>query len=74
MQVADALRDDGVITVADLEPYLELAVTPVAIDASRADHERAVRTLAALLAAAVEESEREGDVESEGAGTEPTAG
>jgi hypothetical protein len=70
MQVADALRDDGVITVADLEPYLELAVTPVAIDASRADHERAVRT----LAAAVEESEREGDVESEGAGTEPTAG
>ncbi|MFC4356501.1 UPF0058 family protein [Halobium salinum] len=47
--VADDLRDEGVLTVADLEPYFELEVTPVALQASRSDHERAVQTLAAAI-------------------------
>lgn len=50
---ADALREDGVLAADDLEPYRELDVSPVALQSSRADHERAVRTLATLLADAV---------------------
>lgn len=67
--VADDLREEGVLTVADLEPYFELEVTPVALQASRADHERAVRTLATVL------SERVADRESDGEGrAEQTVG
>jgi hypothetical protein len=76
VQVADALRADGVLAIAELEPYLELEVTPVAIDASRAEHERAVRTLATVLVAAVggPEREGEGDDGDAGGGIEPPVG
>ncbi|MFC6726184.1 UPF0058 family protein [Halobium palmae] len=53
--VADDLRDDGTLALADLEPYFELEITPVAVQGARADHERAVWLLATILSDAVSE-------------------
>ncbi|WP_224269172.1 UPF0058 family protein [Haloprofundus salinisoli] len=40
----------GVAARADFEPYRKLGVTPMSLQASRADHEEAVMTLAHILA------------------------
>lgn len=46
----------GVAEPEAFERYDELGVSPIAVYASKREHARAVRTLSAALAAAVEES------------------
>ncbi|EMA07241.1 hypothetical protein C438_04862 [Haloferax denitrificans ATCC 35960] len=50
VEIATDYRDSGVVTSADLEPYNRLGISPMALRDCRADHERAVRTLTAVLA------------------------
>ncbi|WP_224336246.1 UPF0058 family protein [Haloprofundus halobius] len=53
----------GAATRADFEPYRELGVTPMSLQASRADHEEAVTTLAHILASlSVSDATRESTV------------
>lgn len=51
VQVAEDYVDHGDATRDDFLVYDELGVTPMTLRASRATHERAVRTLLAILAA-----------------------
>ncbi|POG54792.1 UPF0058 family protein [Haloferax marisrubri] len=50
VEIASDYRDRGVLTSADLEPYHQLGIGPMALRDCRADHERAVRTLMTVLA------------------------
>jgi hypothetical protein len=53
-RVSRALQRRGVLAEADLEEYESLGVAPTAVYEAKSDHEDAVRTLTATLAAAVE--------------------
>ncbi len=48
--VAEEYHRRELVTPTDLEPYFALGVTPTNLRARRDDHERAVTTLARLLA------------------------
>lgn len=50
VRVAERFLEAGVLREGDLAPYEALDVSPVAVRAARSEHERAVRTLAAVLA------------------------
>jgi hypothetical protein len=51
VQVAENYVEHGDATRDDFAAYDELGVTPMTLRASRATHERAVRTLLSILAA-----------------------
>lgn len=57
VRVAEQLLDDDALGEDDLAPYEALDVSPVAVRASRSEHERAVRTLAAVLVDTVGETD-----------------
>ncbi|MFC5366247.1 UPF0058 family protein [Salinirubrum litoreum] len=55
--IAEEFVDSGLATKADFAEYDVLDVSPLALRAARDDHERAVLTLARLLADVVREPE-----------------
>lgn len=53
-RISRALQRRGVLAEGDLEEYESLGIAPTAVYESKGDHEAAVKTLTAALAAAVE--------------------
>ncbi len=63
-RISRALQRRGVLAEGDLQEYESLGIAPTAVYESKGDHETAVRTLTAALAAAIErDAEEETPVE-----------
>jgi len=58
-RISGALQRRGVLAEGDLQEYESLGIAPTAVYESKGDHEAAVRTLTATLAAAIERDKGE---------------
>lgn len=70
-RLSRALQRRGVLAERDLEEYESLGVAPTAVYEAKSDHEDAVRTLTATLAAAIERQENGEGGDEQPVGTPP---